>query len=531
MPSIDDEAEFELLDSIFADIDEATLSGLSQTKAKVPTKQNNVHTAKSYTSTAVKAGLNNVKKQTQREPLGPGRSNVLSSLSQASRGKQAATNASLKPSLGQLPTKTKVYSQTSAATSASPSRAWKSTGAIKPIPTKPAKTSALPNNKPFQRTSQAALVLKPQPTVAHFKPKEDDDLLAGIDWSDDEAPSLESQSQKSRKIDKGKAKEITEPDVETLARIKTQADPNYVGTERGRPRRTQLMCSARSTDPIFEALHEMYRIECNGKGGQRLSSRKGMLISRLMHARLSDCLNPARLSLSRLNVLKSVEGFCFSTNGQRQRWRRVSLRLSHEGASADRCIAGDIVNVIGDFVTKPAPCSTPSTSAIGPEDDLPTCTLSYSSSNLFILLPDTLISATRASDAHFCRRKAVIQEKIRSSSDATPALVYGNLLHELFQSCFLAMAEPSDASLADKIAEAFSLARREAEIDRLLKLPKNIESLFTIHVELDEARNHLREKSVTFTDFARQFLGQTPKVWSSQGPYAVAWQLTSAFFK
>lgn len=131
---------------------------------------------------------------------------------------------------------------------------------------------------------------------------------------------------------------------------------------------------------------------------------------------------------------------------------------------------------------------------------------------MLIVHPDTLISATRASDAHFCRRKAVLQEKVRSSSESTPALVYGNLLHELFQSCFLAMAESSDASLEEKVAEAFSLHRREAEVDRLLKVPKNIESLFTIHVELDEARNHLREKSITFAEFAKQYIGQYPKV-------------------
>jgi DNA replication ATP-dependent helicase Dna2 len=138
--------------------------------------------------------------------------------------------------------------------------------------------------------------------------------------------------------------------------------------------------------------------------------------------------------------------------------------------------------------------------------------MSYASNNLLILHPDTLVSATRASDAHFCRRKAVLQEKVRSSSESSPALVYGNLLHELFQSCFLAMAEPSDAKVEDKVKEAFSLHRREAEIDRLLKVPKNIESLFTIHVELDEARNHLREKSVTFAEFANMYIGQLPKV-------------------
>lgn len=130
---------------------------------------------------------------------------------------------------------------------------------------------------------------------------------------------------------------------------------------------------------------------------------------------------------------------------------------------------------------------------------------------MFIVHPDTLISATRASDAHFCRRKAVLQEKVRSSSESSPALVYGNLLHELFQSCFLAMAEASDSSLEDKVAEVFGPQRRAVEIDRLLKVPKNIESLFTIHVELDEARTHLKDRSSTFAEFAKQYISRHPK--------------------
>lgn len=175
-------------------------------------------------------------------------------------------------------------------------------------------------------------------------------------------------------------------------------------------------------------------------------------------------------------------------------------------------LSGDIVNIIGGFEIKASTLPPASTSAGCSQDDLPTCIMSYSSDNLLILHPDTLISATRASDAHFCRRKAVLQEKVRSSSESSPALVYGNLLHELFEGCFLAMTESSDATVEEKVAEAFSLHRREAEIDKLLTVPKNIESLFTIHVELDEARNYLREKSTTFTDFARQFIGQKPKV-------------------
>lgn len=203
-------------------------------------------------------------------------------------------------------------------------------------------------------------------------------------------------------------------------------------------------------------------------------------------------------------------------NGQRPRSRKVKATISTRTLQLDAeiLVSGDIVNIIGTFEIIPPSQDLGDMEPADPITELPTCILSYSSDNLLILHPDTLISATRVSDTPVCRRKAVVQEKLRGMSESTPALVYGNLLHELLQSCLLDMSESGRRNPHDiaKMKEAFSIARREENIERLLRVPKNIEMLFMIGVEMDQARQHLREKSIGYGEFADQFVGETPKV-------------------
>lgn len=171
--------------------------------------------------------------------------------------------------------------------------------------------------------------------------------------------------------------------------------------------------------------------------------------------------------------------------------------------------------MIGDFVE---PSEIGPSAPAGPStEELPTCTLSYSSPNLLILHPDTLLSATRVSDASQCRRKAVVQEKLRSAGALTPALVYGNLLHELLQACLLAMSTyklPEDADEEDEkeaIDRCFGPNKRSQEIKKLLSISKNVEQLFMLGIELDEARTHMAQKSIGYADFAERFIGNKVK--------------------
>lgn len=195
-------------------------------------------------------------------------------------------------------------------------------------------------------------------------------------------------------------------------------------------------------------------------------------------------------------------------------YRRLTKIVNHPG---------DTINIIGNFEVSQPTVAVASNSTSDHDASLPTCTLSYSSDNFMVLHPDTLISATRASDSHFCCRKAVISEKLKAGNTYNPSLVYGNLLHELFQACLLAMTDEAEkgdsqggASPANpgdsKVNRAFGLKRRKEEIEKLLKLSRNIEALYMINVDLSEARKQLLEKSAGFEAFATTYMRDSPKV-------------------
>src|SRR5690606_17316242 len=77
---------------------------------------------------------------------------------------------------------------------------------------------------------------------------------------------------------------------------------------------------------------------------------------------------------------------------------------------------GDTINVLGAF-SSTSPPSIEITSQ----------------SNLVILHPDILLTATSLSNAPQCPRKPLLSSLVRASNDTSPALVWGNMLHELIQ--------------------------------------------------------------------------------------------------
>ncbi|PTB76253.1 Dna2-domain-containing protein, partial [Trichoderma longibrachiatum ATCC 18648] len=96
--------------------------------------------------------------------------------------------------------------------------------------------------------------------------------------------------------------------------------------------------------------------------------------------------------------------------------RTVQLRGSWFDTPAH---AGAYVHVIGEFSFK-GQCIV---------DD---------AQNLLILHPDQLISATVVADSFGCMRRAVLQDRVKATSEASPPLVYGTMLHEIFQEALLA---------------------------------------------------------------------------------------------
>lgn len=53
--------------------------------------------------------------------------------------------------------------------------------------------------------------------------------------------------------------------------------------------------------------------------------------------------------------------------------------------------------------------------------------------NSIIVHPDHLISATTVADSFDCMRKAVLQNRVKATSQTSKPLVYGTVLHEIFQ--------------------------------------------------------------------------------------------------
>lgn len=115
--------------------------------------------------------------------------------------------------------------------------------------------------------------------------------------------------------------------------------------------------------------------------------------------------------------------------------------------------------------------------------------------NIIILHPDQLVSSTVVADSFTCMRRAVLQDRVKATSEATPALVYGTILHEIFQ----------DALMANN----WDLGYLGSVMDRTLQ--KHLEDLYVIRVSLDDARSHVMSKMPELRSWADTFVSATPK--------------------
>lgn len=114
--------------------------------------------------------------------------------------------------------------------------------------------------------------------------------------------------------------------------------------------------------------------------------------------------------------------------------------------------------------------------------------------NLLILHPDQLISATVVADSFGCMRRAVLQDRVKATSPPTPPLIYGTMLHEIFQEALLANRWdlPFLCSVIDQITD------------------KHVEDLYTIRVGLASAREHLQSKMNELSYWAGAFVSSQP---------------------
>lgn len=144
------------------------------------------------------------------------------------------------------------------------------------------------------------------------------------------------------------------------------------------------------------------------------------------------------------------------------------------------CLPESSVHLIGDF------------------DRLGQCVVD-NTQNLLILHPDHLISSTMVGDSFTCTRKAVLEARVKATSDANQATLYGHLLHEIFQEALKANKWDDDsmALLIERIAT------------------RSLESLFELQIELPIAVEQLRARAVDLQAWAEVYVAPKPKVWLS----------------
>ncbi|KAK8065978.1 DNA replication ATP-dependent helicase Dna2 [Apiospora hydei] len=116
--------------------------------------------------------------------------------------------------------------------------------------------------------------------------------------------------------------------------------------------------------------------------------------------------------------------------------------------------------------------------------------------NILILHPDQLISATVVADSFTCMRRAVLQDRVKATSEASAPLVYGTLLHEIFQEAM--MANQWSGPFLNKLIVNIS--------------ERHVEDLYKIRVSMSDAREHLRSKMPELSSWAAAFVSGQPKV-------------------
>lgn len=141
------------------------------------------------------------------------------------------------------------------------------------------------------------------------------------------------------------------------------------------------------------------------------------------------------------------------------------------------CTPGSYVHLIGDF------------------DQHGQCIVD-DSQNLLIIHPDHLISATVVADSFSCTRRAILQDRVKATSQISEPTVYGSILHEVFQ-------EAMKANLWD--TESMTLI-----IETIAT--RYLESLFELNIALARAVDHLKSKAVNLQAWADVFVNVKPKV-------------------
>lgn len=115
--------------------------------------------------------------------------------------------------------------------------------------------------------------------------------------------------------------------------------------------------------------------------------------------------------------------------------------------------------------------------------------------NMLILHPDHLISSTVVADSFSCTRRAVLQDRVKATNTASAPLVYGTILHEIFQAAMTANRWDSEW-LNELIG---SITKR------------HLADLYTIKLQIPQAVEYLKSKMGELQSWAEIFVASQPK--------------------
>jgi DNA replication ATP-dependent helicase Dna2 len=113
-----------------------------------------------------------------------------------------------------------------------------------------------------------------------------------------------------------------------------------------------------------------------------------------------------------------------------------------------------------------------------------------------ILHPDHLVSSTVIADSFSCTRRAVLQDRVKATGDAAPPMVYGTILHEIFQAALI--ANRWDIEYLGEVIEDIAT--------------KHVEDLYAIRIQVEDAREYLLSKMGELQSWAEIFVSAQVKV-------------------
>lgn len=245
---------------------------------------------------------------------------------------------------------------------------------------------------------------------------------------------------------------MTDPDGTTSHRPAQSdpASPNMLKPDQVRDRTTR--CIVRSV-AVFNEHRRQEKASCRVQTYIQEAKQHLWSFSQKLHLIVDDGSKAQRLA-----VLKDD-------------WANTDVRVN------------DVVNLIGSW-------------EISGEEASPIMVLS-TSRNILILHPDLLIPATSISAGSKCVRRPLLSALVRSSSaDVTPSVVWGQMLHEVMQSC-LSSGTWSESFISEKIDEQI-----RSSFDRLVQ----------IRVGFDVARSELLKRAKGLATFGSLYVNPTPKV-------------------